>query len=311
MIKKYIIIGNMRLNCLYHEDNLWVDKDNLSAFLGVSVSQLNNYLKDVFCKDLKEEASILRYGDLELYNIQVIVYLGYRINSKQAIKFRKLITSPITEFILKGFALNDDRLKQVKQYSNDYFDELIEKLREIRCSNRNFYQKITDAYAVCSIDYDNDDEKTLSFYLNIKDKLINAATGKTPSEIILERSDCKQKNMGLVRWLDAPNGKILESDVSIARNYLTADEYDRLTRITSLCLDSCELQTIKKSEMTMSQFIQKFDEFLLFYSNNTSLATGNYNLIDAQKKAISEYQKYRILQDIGFVSDYDVITKFD
>ena len=149
MIKKHIIIGNMKLNCLYHENNLWVDSENLSVFFGIDNTQLNDYLKSVFCEDLKEETSMIRCGDIDLYNIEVIVSLGYRINSKKAAKFRKLITSPITEFILKGFALNDERLKQVKQYSNDYFDELIEKLREIRCSNRNFYQKITDAYAVC------------------------------------------------------------------------------------------------------------------------------------------------------------------
>jgi hypothetical protein len=227
----------------------------------------------------------------------------------EATRFRIWATQTLREYIIKGFVLDDERLKQGKKFGKDYFDELLERIREIRASERRFYQKITDIYAQCSIDYDAKADVTLTFYKTVQNKLHWAITGQTAAEIIYKRADAGQPNMGLTTWKNAPKGKILKSDVSVAKNYLQAEEIDELNRIVGMYLDYAENQAKRNIPMSMTDWVQKLDAFLQFNEYNVLKNAGTISHEIAKKLAEEQFEKFRIDQDRLYESDFDNLSK--
>jgi len=244
-----------------------------------------------------------------LYSLDAIIAVGYRVNSVQATRFRIWATQTLREFIIKGFVLDDERLKQGKRFGMDYFDELLERIREIRASERRFYQKITDIYQQCSIDYDKDAEVTLLFFKTVQNKLHWAITGKTAAEIIAERASAKKPHLGLTTWKNAPKGKILKSDVSIAKNYLEENEIKGLERIVSMYLDYAENQAARQIPMKMMEWVNKLDAFLQFNEYDILNNAGRVSHEIAKALAEQEYEKFRVKQDRSFESDFDKEVK--
>lgn len=243
------------------------------------------------------------------YNLDAIIAVGYRVNSYSATQFRIWATNTLKEFIIKGFVLDSERLKQGKNFGEDYFDELLEKIREIRASERRFYQKITDIYAQGSIDYDPKAPQTQLFYQTVQNKLHWAITGYTASEIISKRANANLPNMGLTSWKNAPKGKILKSDINIAKNYLTEKELKDLEEIVSMYLDYAENQAKRKILMKMNDWIQKLDSFLSFNEYGVLKDAGKVSAEVAKQLALKEYSKFSIIQDKTYISDFDLLIK--
>jgi hypothetical protein len=235
--------------------------------------------------------------------------VGYRVNSHEATRFRIWATKTLKEFIIKGFVMDDERLKQGKNFGKDYFEELLERIREIRASERRFYQKITDIYAQCSVDYDPKAEITLVFYKTVQNKLHWAITGRTAAEIIAARAKASQPNMGLTTWKNSPVGKIMRTDVGVAKNYLDVNEIDELNRIVGMYLDYAENQAKRKLSMTMKEWIEKLDSFLQFNDYRVLKDAGKISHDIAMKLAEREFEKYRVIQDTQFESDFDKEVK--
>jgi hypothetical protein len=246
---------------------------------------------------------------LDFYNLDAIIAVGYRVNSHQATQFRIWATKTLREFIIKGFVLDDERLKQGKRFGKDYFDELLERIREIRASERRFYLKITDIYEQCSIDYRNDAEITQQFFKTVQNKLHWAITGKTAAELIADRADASQPNMGLTTWKNAPKGKILKTDIGTAKNYLQEKEIKELERIVTMYLDFAELQAERQIPMKMSDWVTRLDAFLQFNEYNILKDAGKVSHDVAMKLAEKEYSKFRVIQDRNFESDFDKEVK--
>lgn len=240
-------------------------------------------------------------GKTQYYNLDAIIAVGYRVNSKQATQFRIWATQTLRDFIIKGFVLDSQRLKNGQHFGKDYFDELLEKIREIRASERRFYQKITDIYAECSADYDPKSKITQTFYATVQNKLHRAIHGHTAAEIIKARAD----NMGLTTWENAPQGKILKSDVSVAKNYLTHKELDELNHIIVMYLDYAELQAKKQRLMKMQDWVEKLDAFLRFNDYEVLDNPGKVSAQVAKTLAEKEYKKFSIEQDKKYRSDFD------
>jgi hypothetical protein len=239
----------------------------------------------------------------------MIIAVGYRVNSYQATQFRIWATKTLREFIIKGFVLDDERLKQGERFGKDYFDELLERIREIRASERRFYQKITDIYQQCSIDYDKNADITQIFFKTVQNKLHWAVTGKTAAELIAERADANKKNMGLKTWKNAPDGKILKSDISIAKNYFEENEIKELERIVTMYLDYAENQAAKNRPMKMQDWIEKLDAFLKFNEYEILTNPGKVSNEIAVNLAGKEYKKFRVEQDKKYISDFDKEVK--
>jgi len=243
---------------------------------------------------------------LEFYNLDAIISVGYRVNSHQATQFRIWATKTLKEFIIKGFVLDDERLKQGKKlFGKDYFDELLERIREIRASERRFYQKITDIYAECSIDYQPKAEISQVFYKTVQNKLHWAITGQTAAEIISSRAKAELTNMGLTTWKNSPKGKVLKSDVSIAKNYLNKKEIDQLNRIVTMYLDYAENQAARQIQMNMKDWVEKLDAFLQFNDYSVLKNAGSISAEIAKKLATEQFEKFRVIQDEDFESDFD------
>ena len=244
------------------------------------------------------------------YNLDVIISIGYRIKSQRGTQFRIWATKTLKEFIIKGFVLDDKRLKQGGQvFGKDYFEELIERIREIRTSERRFYQKITDIYAQCSIDYDLKSDLTLNFYKTVQNKLHWAITGNTAAEIIESRANADNPNMGLTTWKNSPEGKILKSDTNIAKNYLSEKEINELNRLVELYLNFAELQAERNIPMKMNEWVEALDSFLKINRYDLLNNPGKISHEMAIKKAESEYSKFRRIQDQKFISDFDKEVK--
>jgi len=286
---------------------------------GVEVHTINYHLKEIFKSQELQENSVIRKIRItaedgktyltNFYNLDAIIAVGYRINSYQATQFRIWATKTLREFIVKGFVLDDERLKQGRRFGKDYFDELLERIREIRASERRFYQKITDIYAQCSIDYDPKADITLTFYKTVQNKLHWAITGKTAPEIIASRADAKKPYMGLQTWRNSPKGKILKTDVSIAKNYLTEKEIKALERIVSMYLDYAENQADRQIPMKMRDWAERLDAFLKFNEYDMLKDAGKVSHEVAVKLAEKEYEKFRVIQDMTFESDFDKEVK--
>jgi hypothetical protein len=307
--------GSVRVDVLYEDETFWLSQKKMAELFGVEVNTINYHLKEIFKSGELEEHSVIRNFRItaadgknyntQFYNIDAIIAVGYRVNSARATQFRIWATQTLKEYIVKGFVLDDERLKQGKRFGKDYFDELLERIREIRASERRFYQKITDIYAECSVDYDAKSEQTQGFYKTVQNKLEWAITGKTAAEIIAARASSDKPNMGLTTWKNAPSGKVLKSDVGIAKNYLEEPELKELNRIVSMYLDYAENQAARQKPMKMSDWIEKLDAFLKFNDYEVLQNAGSVSAEVAKSLAEKEYEKFRVAQDQRYESDFD------
>jgi len=307
--------GNKRVAVYYQGETVWLTQKQLADLFDVDVRTISDHLQTIFQTGELSQESVIRKIRItasdgkayltNLYSLDAIIAVGYRVNSVQATRFRIWATQTLREFIIKGFVLDDERLKQGKRFGVDYFDELLERIREIRASERRFYQKITDIYQQCSIDYDKDAEITLLFFKTVQNKLHWAITGKTAAEIIAERAKATKPRMGLTTWKNAPKGKILKSDVSIAKNYLEENEIKGLERIVSMYLDYAENQAARQIPMKMTEWVKKLDAFLQFNEYDILNNAGRVSHEIAKTLAEQEYEKFRVKQDRTFESDFD------
>ena len=314
--------GDVRIEVIFQDESFWLSQKKMADLFGVEVNTVNYHLKEIFASgELKEMPTIRKFRiiqpeggrqvsrEVDFYHLDAIIAVGYRVNSHQATQFRIWATATLREFITKGFVLDDERLKLNKRFGKDYFDELLERIREIRASERRFYLKITDIYEQCSIDYNRDREITHAFFKTIQNKLHWAVTGKTAAEIIAERAHSDKPHMGLQTWKSAPRGKILKSDITIAKNYLIEKEIKTLERIVSMYLDYAELQATRQIPMKMKDWIQKLDAFLKFNEYEILEDAGKVSHEVAVKLAGTEYDKFRVIQDREYISDFEKEVK--
>lgn len=310
--------GDVKVEVIFNDETFWLTQKKMSTLFGVESHTITYHLKEIFQSgELQEEATtrkirvVQKEGNrnvarsVDFYNLDVIIAVGYRVNSFQATRFRTWATKTLREFIVKGFVLDDERLKQGKRFGKDYFDELLERIREIRASERRFYLKITDIYEQCSIDYNKDSEITQTFFKTVQNKLHFAISGKTAAQIIAERANASKPNMGLQTFKNAPHGKVLKGDVSIAKNYLIEKEIKDLERIVSMYLDYAENQATRQIPMKMTDWVQRLDAFLKFNEYEILKDAGKVRHDVAVKLAESEFEKFRIIQDKEFKSDFD------
>lgn len=311
--------GNIKVEVYFDDDTFWLSQKRMADLFGVEVNTINYHLKEIFKTGELQEDSVIRKIRItaedekayltNIYHLDAIIAVGYRVNSYQATQFRIWATQTLREFIVKGFVLDDERLKQGKRFGKDYFEELLERIREIRASERRFYQKITDIYAQCSVDYDPNSDITQVFYKTVQNKLHWAITGHTAAELIVKRAKADQANMGLTTWKNAPSGKILKTDISVAKNYLSEKELDELNRVVSMYLDYAENQAKRQIPMTMKEWVSKLDGFLQFNEYNILKDAGRMSHDVAIKLASQEFEKFRLVQDKNFESDFDKLIK--
>lgn len=310
--------GNIKVEVIYEGETFWLTQKRMAELFGVEVPAVSKHLKNIFeTGELQENSVVSRMETTAtdgknyttaFYSLDAIIAVGYRINSRQATQFRIWATQTLKEFITKGFVLDDERLKQGQHFGKDYFDELLERIREIRASERRFYQKITDLYAL-SADYNKEAPTTQDFFASVQNKLHWAISGKTTAEIIYTEADATKIYMGLKTWKHAPDGKILKSDVSIAKNYLNQAHIEELNRIVLAYLDLAE-NNAKRSQLMYMQDWTKFLTNFLQLSNYPILNDkGKVSMLEAKLKAESEFEKYRVLQDREYESDFDKEVK--
>lgn len=307
------------IEVIFEDETFWMSQKKMAALFGVEVNTINYHLKEIFKSEELIEDSVIRKFRItaedgkkyntQFYNLDAIISVGYRVNSKQATQFRIWATTTLREYIIKGFILDDERLKQGQGFGKDYFDELLERIREIRASERRFYQKITDIYAQCSIDYDAASKTTRSFYKMVQNKLHWAITGNTAAELIAKRADAQKPKMGLTSWKNSPSGKILKTDVGVAKNYLKEKEIQALNRVVTMYLDYAENQAERNIPMKMEDWIKKLDAFLVFNDYGVLKNAGTISNSIAQKLANEAYKVFRIQQDRDFRSDFDKSIK--
>jgi hypothetical protein len=305
-------VGKVKVEVFIQEETVWLTQKALAELFGKERSVVTKHLKSIFeSGELDEKSNVQKmhigHSDkpINYYNLDVIIAVGYRVNSYQATQFRIWATKTLKEFIIKGFVLDDERLKQGQTvFGMDYFEELLERIREIRASERRFYQKITDIYALAA-DYDKNAPITKEFFATVQNKLHWAITGKTAAEIIYDSADAKKIYMGLTSWKQAPDGKILKSDVSVAKNYLNKAHIDELNRIVSAYLDLAENQA-KRQIITRMEDRAKFLHSFLELSKYPILKDkGRISALEAKLKAEQEFEEYRVIQDNNYISDFD------
>lgn len=310
--------SNVVINVTYFEDNFWLTQRLIAQLFGVEVPAINKHLNNIFEEnELDKEATISKMEivqqegnrqvkrQVEFYNLDAIIAVGYRVNSKQATQFRIWATKTLKEYIIKGFVLNDEMLKNGKPFGKDYFNELLERIREIRASERRVFQKLGDIFEQCSADYSKDAEETKLFYKMVQNKLHFAVTGNTAAEIVYNRADRNKDFMGLSTWKNAPNGKILKSDVAIAKNYLNENEIGDLNLLVSAFLDLAEFQARRNQLMNMKDWLERTNKFLESNSLDVLPNAGIISHEQAVEKAHQEYDHFRIEQDKNYLSDLD------
>lgn len=315
--------GEIKIEVFLQDETVWLTQRAMGELFGVSKKTISEHLGNIYkSNELQREATVRKIRtvqnegerevarNLEFYNLDAIISVGYRVNSHQATQFRIWATKTLKEFIIKGFVLDDERLKQGKKlFGKDYFDELLERIREIRASERRFYQKITDIYAECSIDYQPTAEITQVFYKTVQNKLHWAITGQTAAEIISSRAKAELPNMGLTTWKNSPKGKVFKSDVSVAKNYLNKKEIDELNQIVTMYLDFAENQAARQIPMNMKDWVEKLDAFLQFNDYSVLKNAGSISADIAKKLATVEFEKFRVIQDEDYESDFDKEVK--
>lgn len=306
--------GEIKLNVLLQNETIWLTQRMMAELFSVGVPAINKHLKNIFgSNELQEDAvvSILettasdgKNYKTKFYNLDAIISLGYRVNSNKATQFRIWATKTLKEYIIKGFVLDDNRLKQGQTlFGKDYFKELLRRVRSIRASERRIYQQITDIFAECSIDYDRNSDVTKNFYAMVQNKFHYAITGKTAAEIIFKLSDKKKENMGLSTWKNAPEGRIIKSDVLVAKNYLSEKEIAQLERTVTSYFDYIEGLIERENTFTMTKLAESVDKFLTFNEYKILQGKGNISKLQADKKAIKEYDEFNKTQKI--ISDFD------
>ena len=307
--------GETRIEVVFNSETFWLSQKRMADLYGVDVRTVSYHLSQIYeSGELKEEATIRKIGitaadgknyDTMLYNLDAIIAVGYRVNSYQATQFRIWATAVLKEMIIKGFVLDDERLKQGKHFGKDYFDDLLERIREIRTSERRYYQKITDVYAECSADYDAKAETTKLFFKMVQNMMHWAVTHQTAAEIIYTRADAEMPHMGLTTWKNAPDGRVQKSDTIIAKNYLSDKEVTSLNRLSNAFLDVAEDRADRQLIMTMADWKKELERFLGYYRYDILEDAGTVSAEEAKEKAYAEYDKFRIVQDREYLSDFD------
>ena len=314
--------GKVNIEVFLKDETIWLTQKAIGKLFGKSKATISEHLKNIYAEgELEAEPTVRNFRtvqtegsrqverDLDYYNLDAIISVGYRVNSYQATQFRIWATRTLKEYIIKGFVLDDERLKQGNQvFGKDYFDELLERIREIRASERRFYQKITDIYAL-SADYDKKAPLTREFFATVQNKLHWAITGKTAAEMIYSSADATKIHMGLTNWKQAPDGKILKSDTAIAKNYLSEAHIQELNQIVSAYLDLAENRAQRQILMTMADWIDFLHSFLELSNYPILQDKGQVSALEAKLKAQQEYEAYRIRQDKAYLSDFDKEVK--
>lgn len=312
------------ISVVVKDENIWLTQKAMAELFGVDTSTISRHLKNIFSENELDEkvviakiATTTQHGaipgktqttETQFYNLDAIISVGYRVNSKQATSFRIWATKILKEYMQKGFVLNDERLKQGETlFGKDYFRELLERVRSIRASERRIWQQITDIFAECSIDYDKDSLITQNFYAMVQNKFHFAITGKTAAELVYDSADSKKEHMGLTTWKNSPDGRVLKSDVTIAKNYLSEKEIKRLERTVSGYFDYIEDLIERENTFTMEQFAESINEFLAFRKYEVLHDNGRISRAAANDKAIAEYEIFNKSQKI--VSDFDKAVK--
>ena len=308
--------GNTKVEVLLENEDVWLNTEALSTLFNIDrsgiVRHINNIYKDEELNESSTCAKIAHMGNdgkqtynTKYYNLDMIISIGFRVNSKKAIKFRTWANKIIKDYMVQGFALNDERFMKARKSDQEYFKRLLERIKLIRTSERMFYQKITDIFAECSIDYDKDSDMAITFYKTIQNKFHFAITGHTAAEIVYERADAKKDNMGLTTWENYPGGKILKSDVIIAKNYLDEKEIKNLNNLVNLFLDIAENNTERNIAMYMNDWKNEVENALIVFHYDVLEGKGKISHKQAKDKAESEYEKFKVIQDNNYVSDFD------
>lgn len=307
--------GESRVEVIFNGQTFWLTQKRMSDLYGVDVSTINYHLGQIFeTGELQKEAVIRKFPitaadgkdyDTMVYNLDAIIAVGYRVNSYQATQFRIWATAVLKEYIIKGFVLDDERLKQGKHFGQDYFDDLLERIREIRTSERRYYQKITDVYAECSADYDPKSETTKLFFKMVQNIMHWAVTHQTAAEIIYNRADADMPHMGLTTWKNAPDGRVQRSDTVVAKNYLSDKEVSELNQISNAFLDLAENRADRQLITTMAEWKEQLERFMAMYSYEVLEGAGKVTAEEAKEKAYDEYDKFRLIQDREYLSDFD------
>ena len=298
----------------YEDENIWLTQKMMATLYDVSVSAINQHLKRIFEDDeLVEESVIKKYlitasdgksYSTKHYNLQAIIAVGFKVNNDRAVRFRKWAGQIVKDYTIQGWTMDKERLKKGHMFTDEYFERQLENIREIRLSERKFYQKVTDLYAT-AFDYDKDAKTTRQFFKMVQNKMHWAVHRHTAAELIVERANAEKEHMGLTTWESAPDGKIVKADVTVAKNYLSEKEMSYLERIVSLYLDYAELQAERRIPMSMEDWAKRLDGFLEFNGNELLMGPGKVSAEQAKLHAETEFEKYRIVQDRLFMSDYD------
>lgn len=310
--------GNVAVSVRFVDEDFWMTQKAIAELFDVGVPAVSKHIKNIYDDaELSPDATVSKMeivqGEgsrnvtrlVDFYNLDMIIAVGYRVNSKKATRFRQWATKTLHEYIQKGFVLNDDLLKNGKPFGRDYFDELLERVREIRASERRAYQKIADVFEQCSYDYDKDSNLTREFYAFVQNKLHYAITGMTAAELIAQRASIEHPTMGLTTWKAAPDGKILKGDVVIAKNYLNEQELSRLDRIVTMFIDHAELMAEDEVLMSMADWLGETDNFLSNIRRKVLQGKGSISHKDAISRAGEIYEQFRIKQDRDYISQFD------
>lgn len=311
--------ANVPVQVGYMNETLWMPQREIADLFGTSKQTISYHMGNIFgdgeldkesvVKEILTTASDGKNYRVMFYNLDAIIAVGYRVNSMQATRFRQWATATLKEYIVKGFVLNDDMLKNGAPFGKDYFDELLVRIRDIRASERRVYQKITDIFQECTYDYDRNSETARNFYATVQNKLHYAVTGHTAAEIVQERSNPEQPNMGLSTWKGAPGGPIHSSDVTIAKNYLTEKEIRELNRLVTMFLDAAEDRAERQQLTSMEDCRQLLDGFLTFNGRDVLQGLGNRNKKTADKIALERFAEYRKVQDATYENDFEKAVK--
>ena len=306
------------VSVLFQDETFWLTQSGMAELFDCSTDNISLHLKNIYAEEeitpeaTTEKISVVRQEGsrqvrrtLDHYNLDAIIAVGYRVNSKKATRFRQWATKTLKEYIQKGFVLNDEMLKNGRPFGRDYFDELLERIREIRASERRAYQKIADVFEQCSYDYDKNSETTRAFYSFVQNKLHFAVTGKTAAELIAERATLDSPTMGLTTWKGAPDGKILKSDTLVAKNYLNEKEMSRLNRLVTMFIDYAELMAEDEQLMSMEDWLHETDRFLTNNRRNVLEGKGHISREAAVKKVSDIYAQFRKKQDADYISEFD------
>ena len=301
----------------YEDENIWLTQKMMATLYDVDVRTINEHIKKIYSdSELEEDSTIRNFRivqtegsrqvtrDTKHYNLQMIIAVGFKVNSERAVQFRKWVNQIAKDYTIKGWVMDDERLKRGTYLTEKYFDEQLERIREIRASERKFYQKITDLYAT-AIDYDKNSATTRRFYATVQNKMHYAVHGHTAAELIVERADHTKEHMGLTTWADAPDGKIKKSDVTVAKNYLSQDEMKQLNRMVTAYLDFAENMTLRHIPLTMQDWEKRLNSFIEMFDYGILQDAGKVSAEIAKLHAETEFEKYRVIQDRLFMSDFD------